>query len=46
MYNKNAAMTSFYILVHIKNCSYDKFCCEFWDIEQKYAEECKYFLYL
>lgn len=39
MQNKNAAMTSFYILVYIKNCSYAKFHHEPWDTEQKYAKE-------
>lgn len=28
MYNKNATMTSFYILVYINNYLYAKFCCE------------------
>lgn len=46
MYNKNAAMTSFYVSVYINNHSYAKFCCKRWDTEQKYAKEYRYFLYL
>lgn len=44
MYNKNATMTSFYILVYINNYLYANFCCEVW--EQKYTKEYRYFFHL